>query len=366
MPDIAQIDPMCESKFGHNIGLNSLFFEQFKNAGFSVDVHASKGLPLDARGAAHFRRVLPSIISNFQGEEATVNGLARFFQRTPARTLFFPNVDRFSLKAMAQNSAVLREKKLLVRLIAVGECFFHGQDQRYEDGYCPNRFEHFEDMKRIADHCDVRFCSESIPYKQLIEAKTQLHCDHWPIPPQTSIAETLEAPAIRDVVYFPGTPRWDKGSIFVDDMTRKMAARHPELTFAFQTDRTSLEIDNNRIFLPKLLDKEEYLHWLNKSLCVVLPYNSEIYRFRGSASVCDAADINVGIITLTDLGFSQEIIESGIGLVYKNLDSLATLDIREACDGFQSDKFGNFNAKRAEALRRQIDFLNINTSDEPS
>lgn len=346
---------MCESGFGHNVGVNLCFSERFVAAGFSTRIYACEKLPLSASEADLFRRVLPSVLTGFGGVERTVARIASFLNGLEEDLLFFPNVDRYTLKALAQSGNALHGKRISLRMIAVGECLWHGEDQRYIDGYSPNRFDHFDDLRQIASLCDVFISAESSAYQRLIGDRTGLACGRWPIPMRN--AERVPSTHPRDVVYLPGTPRWDKGSAVADALTSAMAKANPALTFAFQTDGTETIQQGNRVLLPRLLEREVYQNWLQRSLCVVLPYDREVYRYRGSASVFDAADAGAAIFTLDGLGFSDEVVESGIGRVYNDIESLMMLDVQHACSAVQPVHFEAFNEKRRVAFEEQIAFL---------
>jgi glycosyltransferase involved in cell wall biosynthesis len=56
----------------------------------------------------------------------------------------------------------------------------------------------------------------------------------------------------------------------------------------------------------QVLESEEYLEWLQKADLVLLPYNPEVYRSRGSGVFFEAARLGIPAIVTADCAFAQE------------------------------------------------------------
>lgn len=347
LPRIAQVDPTCESPLGHNIGANQAFHDEFSEWGFDVKIYISKRFSSQFRFKKEAEPRLPSIVSYYAPEDVIIDELKTFLIGLDQEVIFFPNVDRVSLEAIALASGQLKGKRLVIRMIAVGEAFYDGE-------FCPNRFSYFDTLKHIVSVCDVQLSAETAVYAEFVTAKIGFPCEVWPVPLRRKHADLA---IVRDVIYFPGSPRGDKGADLLDDLTSHIARRNPDLKIAYQMGGDSTIVLDNRVLLPTHISEEEYNEWLSRSASVVLPYDRDVYRYRGSASLYDAAEYQVPVVSLEGMGLSREIEMFNIGRVFNSVSQIGEFDFLDLVRNLDHKHFLDFSKFRRDAFLRQVELL---------
>lgn len=98
-------------------------------------------------------------------------------------------------------------------------------------------------------------------------------------------------------------------------------------SWGFEYDHAKFLLQTNKHveLLPGYLDHNTILENIQKCDLLLLPYDKSIYRFRGSAMLFEAADLNIPVLAPSHTGFGETIRRFGIGWTYGHLSEIPQL-----------------------------------------
>jgi hypothetical protein len=253
--------------------------------------------------------------------------------------MLFPNVDFYSLLCLyklASVNALPSNTRLIIRLIDVLENF----------AYIPNCMQLIITiLRRLQDYKNI-----------IITAETEKHCANLEKALATVIPVSViprrhevgaENAALRAtpkpfkddhatqfVLLCPGATRRDKGYLQLMNIAvylttvfggkvilafQQLPAQHQDFDSIYHSKLANLP---NVTMLPSALSTAEYHATLNDADAILLPYDRETYRYRGSAAMFDAFTFGKPVIAMSDTGFGQTIEMYDLGFTYCHLSEL--------------------------------------------
>jgi hypothetical protein len=139
----------------------------------------------------------------------------------------------------------------------------------------------------------------------------------------------------------------NRTSFLVQEATHSWSLRYDEVMY-------SLRQFSKVALLPGYISDSQMEQAISSCSYLLLPYDSNVYRYRGSAMLFDAADLKIPIIAPAGTGMGTVIRRFGIGATYSNsleipaailyLSKLKQSEINERFDTYNS--FRNFSIKK--------------------
>lgn len=343
------VDPVCVQSLGHNLTAikryGNLIKEIKKETVFlltsrflSEDLRISGDLGIFFEG--FFSHYYPDFIS-INGANVYCNGesglkknlgelaskeLMQFFEKfSPNKndTIFYPSIDYFSLFALVQfleTTPSERIPKIIIRFIGVMEYDLYKTGVTLVNLLEKIRFSISE--KNIK----IKFSAESGIMAKHIEDITGQYVEVTP----TLVSHDALSQNKNDVftIVFPGSARRDKGfdriASILDCLDKKNPSKKyraivqllpPSELKHFGGHALELVKNSKVTLLPCSLDEAEILDLFKISDLVVAPYDPNVYKYRSSAIMAEAATYGRPIVASKNCGFSDQIEKYGLGLL---------------------------------------------------
>jgi glycosyltransferase involved in cell wall biosynthesis len=109
-------------------------------------------------------------------------------------------------------------------------------------------------------------------------------------------------------------------------------------------------------FLPGYLTQKELEAAVNKCNVLIMPYDEEIYEYRGSAMLFEAADMNIPILVPSKTGLGEVVRKYGLGATFTSeADIVAALNaVIEIDPRVLKRRFDEYNVARQKNFQRLI------------
>ena len=353
-------DPACVQMIGHNVAAMKYFRDSLAGHYDAVLAFCCRLLP---KRAAETHSLVPLFGFYYDGylkidrpepddDEAATSAefgdplelmatedsrrLLRQFAVTADDSVFFPHLDFYGVLGMV-NALLERPREicptLYLRYIGVMENASHGFRNPLA-----------ELNLRVREGLDaglrIQLCAETPSYADFISQALAAPVSVVPIPTDTPM---LPHPADGPFVFLcPGSARHDKGFVQLWTIFSEIRRRDPELTIRFITqtlpDRDIVHWQNlaSQLYalpgvelLPTMISAAEMQRLYRRSHAVLLPYDPETYRYRGSAVMMEAAGCGRPALTLAGTGFAPQIAYYGLGRVMPTIEAMidAALDM---------------------------------------
>lgn len=264
-------------------------------------------------------------------KELATNDLTKFFEKYSPKesdTIFYPSVDYFSLLSIVNyidKQEVIFFPSLVLRFIGVMEYDHYGVGISLES--ILNKLNNLVASKRL----NLKISAES----DLMAEYLSIHFDQEVVVTPTLVSHDALACSNSDVftIVFPGAGRRDKGFDRIASILEVFEERLSEDSYQVIVQLLSpselryfsphaLKLVNNSkvTLLPCSLDPEDIVDIFKRADIVVAPYDKEVYRFRSSAIMAEAAIYGRPIIASDECGFSNQIKKYELGLLAKSDD----------------------------------------------
>lgn len=275
-------------------------------------------------------------------------------------TYFFPSADNLMARALTrelrkQNSS----SKVLLRFIGV-----------FEHIGIPKLMESRALFKVSARRSNVRIFAETTPMRDYISS-FGANCSVLEYPSfsvdshEDSRKESHTNLFLDDdlVIGFLGNGRDDQGSIKALDIA--IACNSLGYKFLVQNDDLlgndqRSNFTRNLLALPNVfpiganLDRKTFSEVIRSCDILVLPYDIDTYRFRGSAMLFEAADMLKPIIAPKGTGLGETVEEYGLGVTYSQ--DLPWIEVLARAKNFRNriDAIASYNDIRNKRLERAL------------
>jgi glycosyltransferase involved in cell wall biosynthesis len=348
-------DPVCVLPFGHNAVAMSLFrralakhFDEVtalscrylpqhivQKHGFEpfFDFYYDDYISLPAGTQRKPTPVPPTPAFPDRLEALATEDFRRLFEEFSigaGDVLVFPSIDFYAglgLLNVVEMLPAERRPRLLIRFIGVME----NASKVYREPLLElvDRF-----REALAAGVDIAFSAE-------VPELAYTMSDHLEatvaITPYPDVHEALAMPLLGPArVYCPGSARHDKGFFSLLEIFAEVRRRDPRMDIRFVTqtvnprDAVRNEAYISRLYaIPglELLDStitdEAMLEQFQLSTMVLLPYDRETYRLRGSAAMMEAVSFARPIVTLSGTAFAEQISWYRLGRVVDDVSQMA-------------------------------------------
>jgi len=346
-------DPACVLPFGHNpFGVN--YFTKHLNSRFDkafgvccrylpkeisdrhgfvpfydfyYDDYVTIERPANAPKAIPMSRKGPDPLEQRATEDAA--RLMRQYDISSNDSLMFPSLDFYGAVGLLnalQGLPRSRWPTLYFRFIGVMEY----SSRRYPDA----QPELIMRLKRaLADGISIRFAAEVPAYARQISA---LLGQPVAVVPYPEVGPLMPIGADEPfVVYLPGSARGDKGFFELYRIFAAARRLDPEGAIRFVTQvLPDRELEQHQRYvsqlyavpgvelLPAIIPATEMDAQYRRCHAVLLPYETHIYKVRGSSVMMEAACFGRPIVTLTGTGFADQVAAYGLGEAVPAIDDM--------------------------------------------
>lgn len=126
--------------------------------------------------------------------------------------------------------------------------------------------------------------------------------------------------------------------------------------YEYETTLTSLRNYSQIKFLPGYLTHEEMNDSIKKCDVLLMPYDVDIYEFRGSAMLFEAADLEIPMIVPSKTGLGEVVRKYGLGATFNDeADVLLALKVLLQIDSKTlKNRFSSYNLQRQKNFEKLI------------
>ena len=209
--------------------------------------------------------------------------------------------------------------------------------------------------------------AETGKYAQKLMIDTGIPVSVTPYPLEREPVQRIRTPDRPFTVISPGSARDDKGFSRLRDIIAHFYILAPQANVRFLIQNLS---DNSLIkntnahnytarlqaipgvkLLPGHLDNTEIDALYSEADAVIMPYDAETYRFRGSAIFMESIAYNLPIVTTSGTGFAEMVKVYGTGRLCTSNEEFA----KALLEVMENTKHGNIIGKPIGALRYKKD-----------
>ncbi len=340
------VDPVCALPYGHNVNALHYFHRHFESLGWHTHAIASRLLP-EALCAGRIAREFTFLYGEFidvaglmdDAEAEFVRALGTAHERIAVAagemrafyeaydigaddTVFFPSVDFYTLMGAIIASSGNAERKPMLRLRFIGVL------EHVADAMPDARHRMMGQLHRFA-HANpdrVRLSAETPTLAEAMAGELALPVEVTPYP----LAHPA-APMATDgplVVLAAGAARIDKGYLrlraIYDEAARIIERGRVEFLIQSAPDDVLVQsLEHTAALyrlphvnvLPAVLSQEMMETCYRRAHVVIMPYDAEIYRERGSAVMQEAVSFGRYVVGQRGTGFARQIAHYGVGQV---------------------------------------------------
>ena len=246
-------------------------------------------------------------------------------------SLFFPSVDFYSLVALFQmrdRLLAIGNPSIFLRYIGVMEYATHHYRKPLDLQMII--------IKSLAD-AGHRIClsAETPRYADYLAARCGLNFDVTPTYPGGQSAKPPPT-APYFMVSCPGSARSDKGFFQLREIFQRVRQRDAKLKIRFTTqilpDRSVFDSISyiRQIYaipgvtlLPGQISKNDTEELYSNSNLIILPYDSNTYRYRGSAVMMEGIAAGRPILCLQNSAFADQVLFFNLGHICSNLQEMS-------------------------------------------
>ncbi|WP_157861892.1 glycosyltransferase [Methylobacterium sp. Leaf361] len=260
--------------------------------------------------------------------------IARLFNDyslTSSDILFFPSTDFYSLVGLETCKNLFQRPdspKLLLRFIGVMESASSAFRKPIDVALMY--------IRSIKDAgCKVSLSAETPVYADWLAEQLDQYVSVTPYGEVRDPIPLRTGKAFH--VICPGSARFDKGFLRLEEIFSKIRIRDPDIKITFSTQSlVDTEVVHHQTYitkiyaipgvniLPSMLDNETMDELYASSDIMLLPYDTEIYKYRGSAVLMESATIGRPVVATDNVGFSEQIRYYGMGSLCKDNDEMVS------------------------------------------
>lgn len=238
--------------------------------------------------------------------------------------LFYPNIDYVSLRGLCRHlhgRGVDSMPRLLLRFIGVLEYPLARDNLSLQPLVC-------QLLQARSAGLRIQFAAESATLARELESLYDV-----PFLQSPTISSASYLPLTRSnhaSIFFPGSGRPDKGFFRILHICRALesltsvpytvyAQDLPVYRYRHFSSSTALPLERPEVvMLPSNISDSCLYSLMQMSHVVVLPYDSNVYRWRSSAIMADAANMGRFIIASAGCGFSEDVCRFNLGLLARS------------------------------------------------
>lgn len=244
-------------------------------------------------------------------------------------TILNPNENPVSL------ACLLFIRRLMHRKWRIASRFICTRDSILTDPNSRAALFFFKIVRKYVNSLDT-YAAETLEYSNFLMANMNSQVMHVPYPPIDVPYELKSSPEISATFCVLGAAREDKGFLQLPQLISKIEAQVHGAHFYIQSAETPwkgyletynyLQGKDNVKLISSYLSGEEIQEILSKSHVILLPYDLETYRYRGSAFARRGMYLGKRIIATEGTTMSKDAIRLGFNGSLKNFDKSKIAD----------------------------------------
>ncbi|MGN8097863.1 glycosyltransferase [Methylobacterium sp. 22177] len=251
------------------------------------------------------------------------------FDLGPSDTIFFPSTDFYSLVGLESCKSFFQNHnspKLLLRFIGVMEAASSAFRRPLEVAMM-----YIRSMKDAG--CRISLSAETPVYADWLAEQLDQYVS---VTPYGEVRDPVPLQEHRIFhVICPGSARFDKGFLHLEEIFSKIRIRDPDINITFSTQSlTDAEVVHHQNYMsklyaipgvkifPSILENKTMDDLYASSDMMLLPYDAEVYKYRGSAVLMEAATIGRPVVATDNVGFSEQVRYYGMGSLCQDNDSI--------------------------------------------
>ena len=240
---------------------------------------------------------------------------------------------------LLSDKIVKSNKKLIVRLIGVMENDVGGIVD--ETKFIPQL-----EMLKSKLGARLKIGAETLGYAEFLTASINCQVDYLPFP-LTNNCPKKSYQELKSIKFgFLGAPREDKGYYSVPDIIYSIKGILPSAKFVIQGEKAEdkiwdsiqSNIKSDITYTKSPLEHGVILDLLAQCDFVILPYDENVYKHRGSAIMFEALEVGVSCITFMNPAFARDIEAYKIGLVFNSIRELEIKELVDFQNGYESNR----------------------------
>ncbi len=345
-------DPVCVQPFGHNVSalnyFGTAFASEFPHAvslccidlpqavseryGFTPFYHYyyQEFMPVDAGTEARIDGDETLYVDHLEGlATADARRLLADFSIDAGDSMLFPSLDFYgvigllnALRDVPPNEA----PRIFLRFIGVMESASHAY--RDPERELTNRL-----SKALRRGLRISVSAET---PRLADRLALMLFTPVAVTPYPTVAPVSPVPTQGPFTCFcPGSARLDKGFLLLHQLFFAVRRRDPSMAVHFviqdlpaaqslshQSYISALYAIPGVDLLPAQIDEAEMISRYQAASVVLLPYEKDVYRFRGSAAMMESVCFGRPVIALEGSAFCDQIEYYGLGKVVQTVDAM--------------------------------------------
>lgn len=353
MNKVSIFDPTCVLNYGHNLPALLRYMEIISRNGSIVTLNVCK--ELDSQIVhPQLKRTIPhyygfSGIPKLDSPQAVLYDVfVHIIENDRPDVIFFPNIDAISIEVLqkiCENTNLLRDRKVILRFIGVMENDFITE---VNHGRFINSIGLLISSLKLSNIYYV-LGAESERYSTYLRATLDDYFLCMPFP----LMKRGSKPIRNEYVFgFLGSPREDKGwkdipniarsliqSGMLSEIVVKILVQQDDPNDMVTIELSSDEFRNSVILLDRYLSHNSLIQFIKSSSVLVLPYDVNVYKYRGSAMLFEGVEYGIPSVAIKGSAFADEIEQHGLGSTVDNLESIALECVRIARMTFDFDSY---------------------------
>ena len=252
--------------------------------------------------------------------------------------IILPCCDQVLAAAVARYLKSIRfgPRPHLLLWLLYGPHHLRATDHREIAGLKDDSTKAFSALKAAAgDAARLKVFCETAALARFYRGLTGLDIGVMPGPGLVAHARAKRAAASRPIVSCIGFANHPKGYRLLPDAVRHVLQHHDATQFMIHGVVGGSDAETDRPIFDRLVDMgprvtvrqdvltpQEYLAWLSQADLLLMPYDREVYRSRGSGVFSDARSIGIPVVATQGCAFAQPAFEGGWGVAIEDYSGL--------------------------------------------
>lgn len=182
----------------------------------------------------------------------------------------------------------------------------------------------------VGDAARIRIFCETSALADFYRGVIGLEVGVMPGPGLVAHARAMRSAASRPIVSCIGFANRPKGYRLLPEAVRHVLQHHGEVRFMIHGVVGGSDAEADRPLFDRLADMgarvmvrqnvlspQEYLAWLSQADLLLLPYDPEVYRSRGSGVFSDARAIGIPVVATEGCAFARPAFDQGWGVAFE-------------------------------------------------
>jgi hypothetical protein len=279
--------------------------------------------------------------------------------KTKDITIVFPTLDLLGLEVIKRIQRSGKRINIVARRMG-SEC-----TSPLSDG---SELSIIEELINDADASQLRIGIPTLSLLGDLQSRSKFPDRFWwsPLPPERRTCKQKRSKSSHVKIGFPGAAKKSKGFQMIPLLVKKLMEENipseifiQRAAYAWQGYDEVLEelvdICPNLTIMGAILTVDEFERLMCEMDIVCLPYDPTFYHSADSGVLYQSADRNKPVLCFDGLGFTQEVVENGVGIALNPYHSFSLREILEKSLSKEiSDNIERYNNLREQVVRSAL------------